>query len=191
MRSLRPPRGEIRERYQKIATRLVNPEIIRFSQIFVSNINKDEAAQARLREKAEEAYRKLRQGEEFGALVTEYNRRQRFPIRRRRFWLSGAGRTHGPKRISVRSYSTNSSSWTRIRCPGSCGRTSAFHIVKVREHLDAKILKLDDQLSPTNEMTVREYISRLIISEKQQQMLQKAYARVVEELRREAEIQVF
>ena len=186
-----PPDEEaIRERYRKIATRLVNPEIIRFNQIFISTVNKSQSQVDALRAKAEEAHRKLRQGGDFSALVTEYtddpNSRYsggdfgylaRDDARAEAYF----GEEFFRQLFSLRENQVSEVLRSNI----------GFHIVKVREHIDAKILKLDDQLSPTNRMTVREYISRLLINERQQRLLQQAYAQVVEELRQEASVEIF
>jgi parvulin-like peptidyl-prolyl isomerase len=185
-----PKEEEIRERYRKIATSLVNPEIIRFSQIFISTVNKSEGAQPELRERAEEAHRKLRQGEDFSSLVTEYTDDANSRYSGGDFGYLARNDARAEAYFGEKFFSTLFE--LEVNQVSDVLRSNiGYHIVKVREHIDAKILGLDDQLSPTNEMTVREYIGRVLMTERQQQALQKAYARVVSDLRQEAEIQIF
>ncbi|WP_319561201.1 peptidylprolyl isomerase [Marispirochaeta sp.] len=185
-----PTEQEIQNRYKKMATSLINPEIIRFSQIFISTMNKNDAAVDILRERAEEIHKKLRQGADFSALVTEYtdDAGSRY---------SGGDFGYLARDDARAEAYFGKDFFTRLfnidvnQVSGVMRSNIGFHIVKVTEHRDAKILSLNDPLSPTNQMTVREYISRLIINEEQQKALHAAYSRVVSTLRSEAEIQVF
>jgi peptidyl-prolyl cis-trans isomerase SurA len=185
-----PTEVDIRERYRKIATSLVNPEIIRFSQIFISTVNKPEGSLATLREKAEEAHRKLRQGEDFSSLVTEYTDDNNSRYSGGDFGYLARNDARAEAYFGEKFFSTLFE-LEENQVSDVLRSNIGYHIVKVREHIDAKILSLDDQLSPTNTMTVREYIGRVLMTERQQQALQKAYARVVSELRQEADIQIF
>lgn len=185
-----PSESEIQERYSKIATRLVNPEIIRFNQIFISTVNKNQSQIDALRAKADEAYRKLRQGGDFSALVTEYTDDPNSRYSGGDFGYlardDARAEAYFGEEFFTRLFEIEVNQVSQV-----LRSNIGFHIVKVREHIDAKILKLDDQLSPTNRMTVREYISRLLLNERQQRLLQQAYAQVVEELRSEASVEIF
>jgi len=185
-----PTEKAIQERYNRIATRLVNPEIIRFSQIFISTINKNETSIGELREKAEDIHKKIRQGADFSSLVSEHTDDSgsrysggdfgylaRDDARAEAYF----GKDFFERLFSLEKHQVSDVMRSNI----------GFHIVKITEHREARILSLNDPLSPTNPMTVREYISRLIINEDQQQALHNAYSRVVSTLRSEADIQVF
>ena len=185
-----PAEKDIQERYNRIATRLVNPEIIRFSQIFISTMNKNEAAIDDLREKAEDIHKKIRQGADFSSLVSEYtdDAGSRYSGGDFGYLARDDARAEAyfGKDFFARLFSLETN-----QVSGVLRSNIGFHIVKITEHRGAKILSLNDPLSPTNSMTVREYISRLIINEEQQQGLHNAYSRVVSTLRSEADIQVF
>ena len=66
-----------------------------------------------------------------------------------------------------------------------------YHIVKVTEYHQAKLLALDDTISPESTETVREYIAQLLIGRKNQLVLQKALEELIEELKNQAEINIF
>lgn len=68
---------------------------------------------------------------------------------------------------------------------------AGYHIIKVTDQIDKKFLKLDDQINPMDETTVRKYISERLYVIKQQEMFQIVYERVVKELREEAEITLY
>ncbi len=185
-----PDERAIQERYRKIATRLVNPEIVRFNQIFISTVNKNQSQVDALRARADEAFRKLRQGGDFSSLVTEYTDDQNSRYSGGDFGYLARDDARAEAYFGEDFFSRLFE--LEVNQVSEILRSNiGFHIVKVREHIDAKILKLDDQLSPTNRMTVREYISRLLINERQQRILQQAYAQVVEELRSEASVEIF
>jgi len=185
-----PAEKAIQERYNRIATRLVNPEIIRFSQIFISTMNKNDAALAELREKAEDIHKKIRQGADFSSLVSEYTDDSSSRYSGGDFGYLARdderAEAYFGKDFFDRLFSLETNEVSDVM-----RSNIGFHIVKITEHRDARILSLNDPLSPTNPMTVREYISRLIINEEQQQALHNAYSRVVNTLRSEADIQVF
>ena len=185
-----PTESEIQERYQKIATKLVNPEIVRFSQIYISTVNRGEDAYAELQDKAEEALTKLKRGETFSAVVTEYTDDAKSRYSGGEFGYiardDSRAEAYFGKTFFTKLFELNTGSISSV-----LRSNIGFHIIKVVEHRDAKILTLDDQLSPTNNITVREYISRLLLSEKQQQTLQRAYTQAVAELKEQAEIRIF
>ena len=188
---VRPPsEKQIQERYSKIATRLVNPEIVRFSQIFLSTLNKSGDQLDEVREKAEEINTKLRQGADFSSLVSEYtdDARSRYSGGDFGFLARDDARAEAyfGQEFFDRIFDLETNQVSDV-----LRSNIGFHIVKITEHRDPKILSLNDPLSPTNTMTVREYISRMIISEEQQKTLHAAYGRVISTLRGEADIQVF
>ncbi|MDR2176755.1 MAG: SurA N-terminal domain-containing protein [Treponema sp.] len=61
---------------------------------------------------------------------------------------------------------------------------SAYQIIKVTDIYAQKFLGLEDIIDPENPIRVREYIQQLLMAEQQQQQLNKAFAELVEELRK-------
>jgi parvulin-like peptidyl-prolyl isomerase len=60
----------------------------------------------------------------------------------------------------------------------------AYQIIKVTEIYHQKFLELEDIVDPENPISVRQYIRQILIAEQQQQLLNQAFAELVEELRR-------
>lgn len=63
-----------------------------------------------------------------------------------------------------------------------------YHIIKIKDHLDIKLLALDDPISPADSTTVREYISQALSSEKAQTLAANALIELSKDLRSEATI---
>jgi parvulin-like peptidyl-prolyl isomerase len=64
-----------------------------------------------------------------------------------------------------------------------------YHVIKVTEYQEARLLQLDDTIGPDSSVTVRQYIRQNLYQQKQQQVLQRALQEVTEELKSQAEIQ--
>jgi hypothetical protein len=56
--------------------------------------------------------------------------------------------------------------------------TSGYHILKVKQHSDAKMLAITDPISPADTITVHDYIGQMLA----QQKIQSAYSTAVEDL---------
>ena len=65
-----------------------------------------------------------------------------------------------------------------------------YHIVKVSVHNPAKILTLDDNIAPDQNVTVRQFISQLLTERQMQVASSQALQDMVEELRSEARINI-
>lgn len=66
--------------------------------------------------------------------------------------------------------------------------SQGYHILKAKKHLDAKLLDLDDPISPADTTTVRQYITQILSNEKAQALAEKALIDLSKELRNEATI---
>jgi peptidyl-prolyl cis-trans isomerase D len=65
---------------------------------------------------------------------------------------------------------------------------AGYHIVKVSVHNQATILGLDDKTSPTETMTVREYITSYLYEQKANEVYQQAFISLVADLKSQASI---
>ncbi|MBN2508821.1 MAG: peptidylprolyl isomerase [Spirochaetales bacterium] len=185
-----PSEQEIEEQYILYQDKFTNPKMVRFQQIFFSTINLDAAEKAKALERAEEAYRKLKQGEAFDALVSQYTDDPKgrynggdygyLPVtdERARAYF-GAGFFNALFKLDQGDISTVLSS------------NMGYHIVRITEKRDPAFLGLDDPMSPTNPTTVRQFITAGIMQKKQQDALQKAFSEVITELTEEATIRKF
>lgn len=66
-----------------------------------------------------------------------------------------------------------------------------YHIIKSKQHYDAKFLALDDPISPADTMTVREYIKQTLMQQKAQSVFESAVTDLSNELRDQATISIF
>ena len=65
---------------------------------------------------------------------------------------------------------------------------AGYHIVKVSAHNEAKILGIDDKVSPTDSTTVRDYIANYLYQEKVNEVYQQAFVSLVADLKSQASI---
>lgn len=66
--------------------------------------------------------------------------------------------------------------------------SQGYHILKIKNHFDAKLLTLDDPISPADKTTVREYISNIISNQKLQTLASNALLELSSDLRKQATI---
>lgn len=66
-----------------------------------------------------------------------------------------------------------------------------YHIVKLTEYHEAKILSLTDTITPDSPITVQEYIAQGLMNQNRQTILEQALDELVEDLREEAEVTIF
>ena len=185
-----PTSQEIEEQYSVYQDKFTNPKMIRFDQIFISTINLNEQDKKKAFARAEEAYKKLKQGEAFETLVAQYTDDPK-------------GRyNHGDYGYlpinDERSKAYFGSTFFNALFQLKKGDISeiltsnmGYHIVKITEKRDPAFLGLDDPMSPTNPTTVREFLKAGIMQKKQQSALQQAFSEVITELTKEATIKKF
>ena len=65
---------------------------------------------------------------------------------------------------------------------------AGYHIVKVSVHNEAKILGIDDKISPTDSTTVTDYITSYLYQEKANDVYQQAFISLIADLKSEASI---
>ncbi|GHT80183.1 peptidylprolyl isomerase [Spirochaetia bacterium] len=66
-----------------------------------------------------------------------------------------------------------------------------YHILKVTETYEVKILNLDDVIEPGSRVTVRNYITQGLSQQRQQEVIDRAQKELVDELRRGNNFQVY
>lgn len=67
---------------------------------------------------------------------------------------------------------------------------AGYHIVKILERIDPKILTLSDKVKPDSVMTVRQYITQRLFSINQTNAYTKAVSSLIQDLRNDAEITI-
>ncbi len=66
-----------------------------------------------------------------------------------------------------------------------------YHIVRMKEILEPRILNLDDNINPTVNKTVRQRIEEFLIMKKQEEIFKESVEELVEELEAEADVKYF
>ena len=77
-----------------------------------------------------------------------------------------------------------------IGVPTYLESNTGYHIVKVISHNDARMLTLDDRIDPTQNYTVRDYITEGLAYQNYQAALTEALNDLIAELRSEASIRI-
>ena len=185
-----PTEKEITDQYRKNATSFTNPEMIRISEIFIDTRSLSATERRKARDRADEALRKIENGEgTFAEMVLQYSddTKSRYNDGDKGFFALNDPRIqiYGPEYFdeifSLEIETISSVIESRV----------GYHIVKVTDHRNAKILQLDDPINPLEKTTVREFIQNLILQEKQSLVLTQAIKELSEELEEQAEIRIF
>jgi len=183
-----PAEEEIKDTYAQNKTEFTSPEYVRISHVFVNTQNKSEEKQKEALERLKEGLRKYRNGElSFDDFVADYSEDENS-----RFSGGDVGYvTRNNARVKQAYGRKFFNAVFEIGQGGVSGIINSnlgYHVVKVTEQQDAKLLELDDTIGPQSSVTVREYIRRQLMQQKQQQTLQRALEQVTKELKEQAEI---
>lgn len=183
-----PSDGEVREAYAQNKTEFSSPEYVRISHVFVNTQNKSEDEKQSALQRLEEGLRKYRNGEiGFDDFVIEYSEDENS-----RFQGGDVGYvTRNNNRIKQaygNEFFSTIFDLEEDEVSGIVNSNVGYHVVKVTEHQEAKLLELDDPIGPESSITVRQYIRQNLYQRRQQQTLQNALQQVTEELKQQAEI---
>ena len=185
-----PSAKEIEDRYRKNATSFTNPEMVRISEIIFDTRTLSGSAKQTARQRAEDAQRALENGADtFDNLVLQYSDdpKSKYSKGDRGFFARNDPRIQLYGNIYFDSIFEISIGETSSVIESKVG----YHIVKITDHRDAKILTLEDPINPLEKTTVKDFIANLIMQEKQSAVLQQALKEIVEELKLKAEIRIF
>ena len=173
-------------------TVFVQPDMVQFQHIYFDTRQHAEAsARLAVRERAEAVHRELLNGADFGATVREHSDDEgsraaggTFGTYLRRddratSQLLGAEFFEAPFAMEVGQIS------------GVLRSNVGFHIIRVTDKVQAKILGLDDPVNPLSNNRVRDRIRVLLANNVQAQAYQNALLATLEELREGAEVRIF
>lgn len=190
--SIKPPtETQIRRVYNTNSTQFVNPEMVRYSHVFISTQNLDAQQKQAAKDRAEEIYREIRNGETtFNEAVVKYsddtNSRYKggdvgYLPRNNPQLVNYFGETFVDTLFELEVGETSDVVTSNL----------GYHIIRKTEHLDKKFLDLDDPLSPLDDTTVREGIRQQLMQQAQAGALNQAVNEVVADLREKADITVY
>ncbi|MBI9100862.1 MAG: peptidylprolyl isomerase [Spirochaetales bacterium] len=185
-----PTYQEINMFYRKNRNEFSNPDIVRFSHIFISTVNLSASQRSDALRQAEEAYRKYTNGTDFQQLVMEYTDDEQRMYRGGDAGYMAINDTR-PGAYFGQDFVDKVFLMDKGDVSSVLTSKLGYHIVKVTEYHPAKLLALTDTISPESTETVQEYIAQLLIGQKNQLILQKALEQLIEELKSQAEINIF
>ncbi len=177
-----PSDAEIETFYRENATQFTNPEIVRFSHIYIDTRTLSNQDKPKALQRAEEANREARNSARpFDQLVAQYSDDVSsrynggdfgFLARNDQRAIAILGK---PFFDAVFSLPVNT-------VKGVLESNIGYHIVKITAHYDPKILKIDDPVDPASDMTVREYIRSGLMQKNQEAAFVKAVEEITNEL---------
>lgn len=186
-----PSNEEIEIKYKENMQHFFNPEYVRVSMIFIPILNKNIETSTAVRKKLEKVYNELRNGSiTFDDAVLKYSEEE--SIKYRGGDIGYVGRDNRNLKLQLgEPFFNKMFQLPKNEISGVLESNTGFHILKVTEKLEAKLLSIDDKITPDNTLLVRDYIKEGLLQEKQQQALEKALREINLELRQHAEIIYF
>ena len=187
-----PSEAQIAEYYDMNVHQFVQPKMALVLHIHFRTQGLDEAAAKRARERAEEALTELRDGASFGELVVKYsddgNSR----------YSGGELGSRYLRRDDPNGLETLGAEFLNTVFSLEVGETSevvashvGLHILRVADLIDARLLTLDDPVTPRSSQTVRGQITALLATNRQVSTSQQVVQEVITELRDRADVEVF
>lgn len=187
-----PSEAEITDFYDLTIQQFVQPKMALVLHIHFRTLGLDEAAGKQARDRAEEALQELRDGASFDDLVVKYSD-------------DGNSRYSGGelgnrylRRDDARVVEALGEEFLNTVFAMQVGETSevvqsdvGFHILKVADRIAARLLTLDDPVTPRSPQTVRGEITALLATQRQVNTSQQVVQEVIGELRDRADIEVF
>ena len=187
-----PSEAEVTDFYDMNVHEFVQPKVALVLHIHFRTQGLDEAAAKQARERAEQALRELRGGASFDDLVVKYSD-------------DGNSRYSGGelgnrylRRNDARGVETLGLGFLNTVFSLETGETSGvvesnvgLHILRVADLIDARLLTLDDPVTPRSSQTVRGQITALLATNRQVSTSQQVVQEVITELRERADVEVF
>jgi len=186
-----PDLKEIEIKYNENLQFFFNPEYVRVSMIFIPVLNKNVEKSKIAKEKLNKAYLELKNGSiSFDDAVLTYSEEE--SIKYRGGDIGYVGRDNKKLKLQLGDIFFNKLFQLPLNSISNVLESnSGYHVVKITEKLEPRLLKLDDKMTPDNPMLVKDYIKEGIIQERQQKALSVALREINIELRKQAEIIYF
>jgi len=186
-----PDNEEIENKYNENLQYFFNPEYVRVSMIFIPVLNKTIEKNNNAKSKLEKAFLELKNGSiGFDDAVLKYSEEE--SIKYRGGDIGYIGRDNQNLKQQLGELFFNRLFKLSVNeISGVLESNTGFHIVKITEKIEPRLLSLNDKITPDNSLLVKDYIRDGIIQEKQQIALSKAIKEINIELRNQAEIIYF
>ena len=187
-----PSEEDLQAFYNVNIQQFVQPDMVLVLHIFFETLGLDDAAVKQARERAEEALQELRDGASFDDLVVKYSDD---PSSR---YSGGELGNRYLRRDDAKVLETLGAAFLQTTFAVQAGEASqlvesqvGFHILKIDDRIAARLLTLDDPVTPRSPQTVRGQIAAFLAADRQGKAYQQAVQEVVAELREQSDIEIF
>jgi parvulin-like peptidyl-prolyl isomerase len=187
-----PSEEDLKAFYNLNIQQFVQPDMVLVLHIFFETLGLDDAAVKQARERAEEALQELRDGASFDDLVVKYSDD---PSSR---YSGGELGNRYLRRDDAKVLETLGAAFLQTTFAVQAGEASqlvesqvGFHILKIDDRIAARLLTLDDPVTPRSPQTVRGQIAAFLAADRQGKAYQQAVQEVVTELREQSDIEIF
>ncbi len=187
-----PSEEDLQAFYNLNIQQFVQPDMVLVLHIFFETLGLDDAAVKQARERAEEALQELRDGASFDDLVVKYSDD---PSSR---YSGGELGNRYLRRDDTKVLETLGAAFLQTTFAVQAGEASqlvesqvGFHILKIDDRIAARLLTLDDPVTPRSPQTVRGQIAAFLAADRQGKAYQQAVQEVVAELREQSDIEIF
>jgi parvulin-like peptidyl-prolyl isomerase len=187
-----PSEEDLKAFYNLNIQQFVQPDMVLVLHIFFETRGLDDAGLKQARERAEEALQELRDGASFDDLVVKYSDD---PSSR---YSGGELGNRYLRREDARVLETLGAAFLQTTFAVQAGEASqlvesqvGFHILKIDDRIAARLLTLDDPVTPRSPQTVRGQIAAFLAADRQGKAYQQAVQEVVTELREQSDIEIF
>ena len=186
-----PGKNEIENKYNENLQYFFNPEYVRVSMIFIPVLNKNVEESDLAKKKLEKAYLELKNGSiSFDDAVLTYSEEE--SMKYRGGDIGYIGRDNRNLKLQLGDDFFNKLFKLDLNAISEVLESnSGYHVVKITEKIEPKLLTLDDQITPDNPLLVKDYIKDGILQENQQKVLSLALQEINSDLREQAEIIYF
>ncbi|MCK5153822.1 MAG: peptidylprolyl isomerase, partial [Spirochaetales bacterium] len=166
-----PGNEEIEIKYNENLQFFFNPEYVRVSMVFIPVLNKNVEKGTIANNKLEQAYLELKNGSiGFDNAVLIYSEEE--SIKYRGGDIGYVGRDNQNLKLQLGDDFFNKLFQLPLNDISKVLESnSGYHIVKITEKLDPKLLTLEDKITPDNPLLVKDYIKDGILQENQQKAL--------------------
>ncbi|NLV84085.1 MAG: peptidylprolyl isomerase [Spirochaetales bacterium] len=184
----KPTEAQIQEFFRANRTSFMNPELVRISHIFMPYSETDNAA---VLAEMEKIARWIRYGTyTFEELVPKYSKDTASVNKGGDIGWLAYDNTEMREYLGPAFFDAVFA--LNVGKPsGILESNSGYHIVKVVTHIDPKLLTIQDTITPESNTTVYRYIEQRLLSQNQQQAYVNAINKLVEDLRKQAKIEIF
>ncbi len=188
----KPSEKEIRDIYNENSHLFINPEMVRFSQIYRDTRNLTPEEKRKARNLMYEIHKQLENGEStFEKLVEKYSDDKESRYRGGDVGYLAINDRNAKSMLGEEffdaAFSTEAGEITEV-----IESNIGYHILRITEHRPRRFLNLDDPVSPASKETVRERIIALKTAEQQEKLFERAVNELVEDLKKkEAIVKIF